>query len=127
MGGVPKPILYVVAVGLALAAVTGFTLGITQGDHRAASSDAVPIAANLPANVVIKDAEPLPPPPPPPPPKAKPQVLDEESDEASDEAPAPAPTRAARAAAVEQPAPPIGAPGPPSKPGGPLPADLPPT
>lgn len=125
MGGVPKPILYVVAVGLSLAAAAGFTLGITQGDHRAASSDAVPIAANLPANVVIKDAEPLPPPAPPPPPKAKPQTADDESDEASDEAPAPAaPPRAAR---VEQPPPPVAAPGPPSKPGGPLPADLPPT
>jgi hypothetical protein len=124
MGGAPKPILYVVAVGLVLSAAAGFTLGFTQSDRRAAASDAVPIAANLPANVVIKDAEPLAPPPPPPPPKVKPQDDDNNSDEASDAAPAPAAPRAARS--LEQTEPPV-APPPPSKPGGALPDDLPPT
>jgi uncharacterized membrane protein len=113
--------LYVVAVSLALAAVTGFTLGVTQSDRRATSSDAVPIAANLPANVVIKDAQPLQPPPAPPAPKAKPQD-DDDSDEASDEAPVPAAPRPDR---IQEPPPVV--PGPPTKPGGSLPADLPPT
>ena len=123
MGGVPKPILYVVAIGLALSAAAGFTLGITQGDRRAASSDAVPIAANLPANVVIKDAQPLPPPPPPPPPRVRPQDNDD-SDEASDDAPIPVSPHPDRG--QEQAAPPVVL-GAPSKPGVALPADLPPT
>ena len=51
------------------------------------SEDTTPIAANLPANVVIKDAQPLAPPAPPPP-RAKPAQADgDDSDEApSDEA-----------------------------------------
>ena len=119
MGGVPRPILIFVAAGLALAAGFGFLLGITQGDHKAGAGDAAPIAANLPANVVIKDAQPLAPPPPPPPPKAK--APDEDaSDEAPDEAVAPE-------RAPDEPPPPIAPPAAPSKPGGRLPADLPPT
>lgn len=122
MGGVPKPVLYVVAIGLALSAAAGFTLGIVQGDHRIAAGDTVPIAANLPANVVIKDAQPLPPPPPPPPPAPRIRPQDDQSDEASDQALGPA----APAVQNQGPAsPPLAVP-PPSKPGGPLPDDLPP-
>jgi hypothetical protein len=108
---------------LLVAAVAGFTLGITQSDRKAGTGDAAPIAANLPANVVIKDAQPLPPPPPPPP-KAK-LADDGESDEASDEEPVAVthePTLP-----DEAPPPPVAEPASPSKPGGPLPADLPPT
>jgi hypothetical protein len=123
MGGAPKPILYVVAVGLVLSAAAGFTLGFTQSDRRTASTDAVPIAANLPADVVIKDAQPLLPPPPPPPPKAKAQD-DDDSDEASDDAPVLA---APRPDHGEEPSAPPVSPGPPSKPGAALPDDLPPT
>jgi hypothetical protein len=124
MGGVPKPVLYVVAIGLALSAAAGFVLGIVQGDRRTAASDAVPIAANLPANVVIKDAQPLPPPPPPPPPapKTRPQE-DDQSDAAPDQSPGPA---GAAAAQNSGPATPPPAAPPPSKPGGSLPDDLPP-
>jgi len=125
MGGVPRPILMIVWAGLLLAAGTGFVLGFTQSDRKATTADAAPIAANLPANVVIKDAEPLAPPPPPPPKvRAAAQDDSDEADEESDAAPAPA-ARTARAAAPDDgPAPvPIA----PSLPGQPLPADLPPT
>jgi hypothetical protein len=126
MGGVPRPILSIVASGLLLAAGVGFVLGLTQGGRKAASEDSTPIAANLPANVVIKDAQPLAPPPPPPP-KAKAADTDtDDSDEAdSDEAAGPY-THAIPAPANEAPAP-IPPPGPPSIPGRQLPADLPPT
>jgi hypothetical protein len=112
-----RPVLIVVACALALAAVVGFALGFNQSDRKSASGEEAPIAANLPANVVITDAQPLPPPPPPPPPK--PKAPDEAA--ASDQAAsglAPQPP-------VEAP-PPAPPPGPPSLPGGPLPPDLPP-
>lgn len=127
MGGVPKPILSIVAVGLLLAASVGFVLSFTQSSRKAVSEDTTPIAANLPANVVIKDAQPLAPPAPPPP-KAKPaQANGDDSDEApSDEAAGP-PPQAAAAPADQAPLQPIPAPGPPSLPGQQLPADLPPT
>lgn len=123
MGGVPRPILTLVAVGLALAAILGFAWGIAQSDRKAGTSEPAPIAANLPADVVIKDAQPLPPPPPPPPVKAKAPDA-EESDQASDEAPVPVAPRGARS--LDEAPPPLEPPGPPSKPGGQLPADLPP-
>ncbi len=127
MGGVPKPILVIVAVGLGLAAIMGFVLGFTQSDRKATTGEEAPIAANLPSNVVIKDAQPFVPPPPPPP-KVKAASDDGESDDSSDDAPEPAPPRAARQTApTDQAPPPIASPGPPSKPGGQLPADLPPT
>ena len=114
MGDIPKPILSLVAVALVLAAVGGFPVGFLQAGRKTAVGEEAPIAANLPANVVIKEAEPFVPPPPPPP---KPKAAPDEA--ASDEAPSSAPI-----------APPVEAapPGPaPSLPGGPLPADLPPT
>ncbi len=109
----------IVWVLLLAAAAGGFTLGFTQSDRKATTSEPAPIAANLPANVVIKDATPLPPPPPPPPPKAK---VEEDSDDApdSDEPPAPVVQDQAPAPPFEPPPPP---PGPPPQ----LPADLPPT
>jgi hypothetical protein len=118
----------IVAVGLGLAAIAGFTLGFTQSDRKATTGEVAPIAANLPSNVVIKDAEPFVPPPPPPP-KAKAASDDDESDDASDDAPEPAQAHATHAAALpdEAPPPPVAPAGTPSKPGGPLPADLPPT
>lgn len=122
MGGVPRPILTLVAIGLALAAILGFAWGIAQSDHRAGTNEPAPIAANLPADVVIKDAQPLAPPPPPPPIKAK-APDDEESDQASDEEPVPLAPRGPHS--LDE-APPPEPPGPPSQPGGQLPADLPP-
>jgi hypothetical protein len=125
MGGVPRPVLRFVAAALVLAAMAGFWLGVSQTDRRATTGLDTPIAANLPANAVIKDAQPLPPPPPPPPPKPKAANDDDDDDDsdqpaASSHAPAPP-----LASPVEAPPPP--APGPPSTPGGALPADLPPT
>jgi hypothetical protein len=126
MGGVPKPILSIVAVGLLLAASVGFVLGFTQSSRKAVSEDTTPIAANLPANVVIKDAQPLAPPTPPPPKAKLAQADGDDSDEApSGEAASPPPQAAAPA--DQAPLQPIPAPGPPSLPGQQLPADLPPT
>jgi hypothetical protein len=114
MGDIRKPILILVACALALAALVGFVLGFTQSDRKFVPGEQAPIAANLPANVVIKDAQPLAPPPPPPP---KPKAQDETaaSDQAESDIAPPVPVEA----------PPPGPP--PSLPGGPLPADLPPT
>jgi hypothetical protein len=124
MGGVPRSILSVVALGLLLAAGVGFALGFSQSDRKVASSEAVPIAANLPANVVIKDAQPLAPPPPPPP-KPKAVQAEADSDEAaSDSAPAEPPQTANTTDEAPRPIP---APAAPSLPGQPLPNDLPPT
>jgi hypothetical protein len=125
MGNIPMPILRIVTGVLVLCAVTGFALGINQTIRHATEEDEAPIAGNLPANAVIKDAQPLAPPPPPPAPvvaAAKPAA---EEDTASDQAEAPAaaepkspvPTEAAPGAPPGQ-APP--APPPPS-------AELPPT
>jgi hypothetical protein len=126
MGGVPRPILIIVAIGLGLAAMMGFALGFTQSDRKATTGEAAPIAANLPSNVVIKDAQPFVPPPPPPP-KVKAAASDDNSDDASDDTPEPPQTARAPAPTTEPAPTPVPPPGPPSKPGGQLPADLPPT
>ena len=126
MAGVPRPILLGVTAILGLCALGGFVMGLTSTLSRKASAaddEEAPIASNVPANVAIKDAQPIAPPPPPPPPKPK-AAADAASDQpASDSAakPPPPPTEAPPAAPPSAPA--AKAPAPPAK----LPDDLPPT
>jgi hypothetical protein len=131
MGGIPKSILVAVAAILGLCAVAGFGLGLSSTfAHRVAAADdeEAPIAGNIPAGAVIKDAQPLAAPPPPPPPVVKPKaapVADAASDQPPSDAlaakpPAAPPTESAPGA------PPSLAVPPPPKPAQ-LPTDLPPT
>lgn len=113
-----------VALGLFLAAGVGFTLGFTQSARKTASSEAVPIAADLPANVVIKDAQPLAPPLPPPP-KPKAAQANADSDEPQSDTQPSEPPQAANT--TDEGPRPVPAPAAPSLPGQPLPNDLPPT
>jgi len=125
MGGIPKRVLLGVAAVLGLCALTGFAMGLSSTLARKASTadEEAPIASNLPANVTVRDAQPLAPPPPPPAP-AKPKTAVAEA--ASDQPPADA---AAKTPAESAPNTPI-APAPAApKPAAPtrLPDDLPPT
>jgi hypothetical protein len=129
MSGVPKSLLAVVAAVLGLCAVAGFGLGLSSTfSHKVAAADdeEAPIAANAPAGVVIKDAQPLPPPPPPPPPKPKAAPV---AEAASDQPPAdaeaakPPPSPPTESAPGAPPSLAIPAPKAPPK----LPDDLPPT
>ena len=126
MGGIPRRILLGVAAALGLCALAGFAMGLSSTLSRKASAadEEAPIASNLPANVTVKDAQPLAPPPPPPPPKPKVAAV---AEAASDQAPADA---AAKAPPPPESAPNTPAPAPaPVRPAAPakLPDDLPPT
>jgi hypothetical protein len=127
MGGIPRRILLGVAAALGLCAVGGFAMGLSSTLARKASTadEEAPIASNLPANVTVKDAQPIAPPPPPAPPKPKAATV---ADAASDQAPAdvvaktpPPPESAPNTPLAAAPAP--GRPAAPAK----LPDDLPPT
>jgi hypothetical protein len=122
MGNIPMPILRVVTGVLVLCAVAGFALGVSQTISHHGPEEEAPIAGNLPANAVIKDAQPLAAPPPPAP-VAKAAKPAEDADDASDEAASPA------APAPKIPVPTEAAPGAPpgQPPSPPAPAELPPT
>ena len=122
MGNIPMPILRIVTGVLGLCAVAGFALGISQTIVHHTTEEEAPIAGNLPANAVIKDAQPLAPPPPPAP-AAKAAKPADDADDASDQAASPAALTAKTPVPTEAaPGAPPGTPAPP-----PNPADLPPT
>ena len=125
MGGVSRKILQGVIAILGLCALTGFVMGLTSTmSRKAASSDEeAPIASNVPANVAIKDAQPIAPPPPPAPPKPKAAV----ADAASDQPPSDAPAKVAAPTETAPNAPPVVAPAPKAAAPAKLPDDLPPT
>ena len=125
MAGVPKPVLQGVIAILGLCAVGGFVMGVSATLSRkgaAADDEQAPVASSAPANVTIKDAQPLAPPPPPPP---KPKAAADAA--ASDQPPSDAPAKTPPTPTESPPAAPPVAAAPKATAPAKLPDDLPPT